>query len=436
VRDLIDRLAWWDLIGFQPTAAQLGPARSNARIRVYCAGRRTGKTLLWGHEDSRVLASGPFTVWIVAPAHELVERVWRVVAADLWRSKDPSRRRDFKPISKREAPGIRRVTFANGAELVGLSAKDPDKSLLGEGVHLLHVTEAARLRRVVYEEFLLPTIMDTRGAAVLDSTPRGDNWFRSSYEDGQAGRNDTESWRMPTWANTVKFPGGMNDPEILKARARMSRDAFRQEIEADFTTFAGRLVPEFVREKHGFHGPTPHAPTRNFGGVDWGWTHPAALLIGGYDGMGRGIGLGDWSASHTRTREIIAQAKALEQTHGPATWFAGTDNPEGIVEFNEAGLECFGAETEHRSGIDCLGALMHPWPDGGYGFEINLDACPNTARALEVAHYREQRGEFGDEFDDELLDPVDAARYLFYSAKCAGEGRTERGDERIELDFL
>lgn len=433
-RRLIDPELFWEAIGLVPTIAQRDPLLSRAAIRVFCGGRRTGKTLCWGVEDARVLASGPYRVWIVGPSHELVERAWRVVATLTWRAKDPGTRHDFQPRAKNEAPGIRRVTFPWGAELVGLSAEQPDKSLLGEGVDFLHITEAARLRRVVWEEYLLPTIMDTRGAVVMDSTPRGDNWFREQYEDGRVHKNGVESWKLPTWTNTVKFPGGENDPQILRAKARMSTDAYRQEIEASFTTFRGRLVPEFEREKHGVHGKPAHTPTRNFGGIDWGWTHPAALCIGGYDGMGRGVMLGDWSSDHTRTKKIIEHAKELEDAHGPATWFAGTDNPEGIVEFNEAGLECFGAETEHRSGIDCLGALMHEWPDGGYGFEIDLDACPNTARALEVAHYKERRGEFSDEFDDELLDPVDAARYLFYSAKVAsGDAANPEG---LQLDFL
>lgn len=434
MRELIHPEDWWEAIGFGPTTAQRGPLLSRAPIRVFCGGRRTGKTFCWGIEDARVLASGPYRVWIVGPAHELTERAWRVVAALTWRARHPGTRRDFEPQAKNEAPGIRRVSFPWGAELVGLSAEQPDKSLLGEGVHLLHITEAARLRRVVWEEFLLPTIMDTHGAVVLDSTPRGDNWFRELYEDGQAKRNGVESWRLPTWTNTAKFPGGINDPQILRARARMSKEAFAQEIEASFVTFRGRLVPEFEREKHGFYGEPPTMPTRLFGGVDWGWSHPAALLVGGYDGSGRGVLLDEWVGDHTRLAKIIEQAKALEGRWGKVCWFAGPDEPEHIAEFNDAGLECYAAENERRAGIDCLGSLMHDWPDGGTGFLLSMDRCPVSARALEVAHYKERRGEFSDLFDDEMLDPVDAARYLFYSAKLAeGSAANPTG---LELDFL
>lgn len=432
-RRLLEPRWWWRSIGFTPTEGQLGPLLSTAAVRVFCGGRRTGKTLCWGVEDARFLASGPFRVWIVGPSHELVERAWRVVAALTWRSKDPGTRAEFDPEAKNEAPGIRRVRFPWGAELVGLSSEQPDKSLLGEGVDLLHITEAARLRRVVWEEFLLPTIMDTHGAVVLDSTPRGDNWFREVYEDGQAKRKGVASWRLPTWTNTAKFPGGEHDPKILAYKSRVSKESYQQEIEASFVTFRGRLIPEFDRERHGVHG-CPGTPSRLFGGVDWGWTHPAALVIGGLDSEDRGYALGEWSGRHTRVAKIIEHAKELEGRHGKAVWFAGPDQPEHIAEFNEAGLECYPADNDRRAGIDFLGALMHDRPDGRPGFLLDLDACPVTARALEVAHYKERRGEFNDDFDDEMLDPVDALRYLFYSAKAAaGSAANPTG---LDLDFL
>lgn len=431
-RRLWERRSFWAAIGVQPTEAQLDPLCSNATIRVFTGGRRTGKTFSWGIEDARVLASGPNRVLVIAPSHELVERVWRLVGSLTWASKNSGDRRDWDRDAKNDAPGVRRARFPWGAELVGFSASDPDKSALGDAYDLIHVTEAARIRRVVYEEYVLPMIMDTDGAMVLDSTPRGNNWYRGVHEAGQAKRNGTESWQLPTWTNSVKFPGGENDPKILAYKARVSPESYKQEIEASFVTFRGRIVPEFERKKHGTHG-SPGTPTRLFGGVDWGWTHPAALCIGGFDGLDRGLLLGDWSAPHTRLAGIIAEAQKLEAAYGKATWFAGTDQPEHIAEFNEAGLECYGAETSKRAGADCLGALMQPRPGGGYGFAMDLDTCQNTAGSFEVAHYRERRGEFNDEFDDELLDPCDAARYLFLSARVASGGAAN--PEGIDIDL-
>lgn len=424
-RALWERRSFWRAIGFQPTEAQLDPLCSNATIRAFTAGRRTGKTLCWGVEDARVLASGPYRVLVIAPSHELTERVWRVVSRLTWASKNPADRRTWEREAKNDAPGIRRARFPWGAELVGMSSSDPDKSALGDSYDLIHVTEAARIRRVVYEDYVLPMIMDSAGALILDTTPRGDNWYRGVHEDGRAGRNGTESWRLPTWVNTAKFPGGEHDPKILAYKARVSKESFRQEIEASFVTFRGRIVPEFDRENHGYHGQPPWMPTRVFGGVDWGYTHPAALVVGGYDNNGRGIVLEEWVGARTRLAQIIEQAQRMQAQWGVTTWFCGNDEPEHMAEFADHGLDCAGAEDGHRAGADCLGSLMRELVaengrgTGHHAFAISLDLCPMTARALEVAHYKERRGEFNDDFDDESLDPVDALRYLFLSARSS-----------------
>lgn len=377
-----------------------------------------------------MLISGPYRVWIVGPSHELAEKAWRVVASCLWRSRVKWVREYMRPVSLSEAPGMRRASFQNGAEIVALSAQAPDKSLLGEGVDRLHPTEAARISRRVWDEYLLPVTMDLRGVTTLDSTPRGDNWFRELYEEGQARRGGVESWRLPTWSNTAVFPGGEHDPQIERFRARLSTESFRQEIEASFVTFRGRLVPEFDRDVHGFHGSPPWMPTRIFGSVDWGYTHPTVLLVGGYDGQGRGVLLEEWAATGQRLDQVIEEASRLSLTWGADLWFAGNDNPEGIAAFGEAGLDCAGAMDDHRAGIDCLGSLMHKRPDGRPAFALSLDGCPTTARALEVAHYREKHGELCDQFHDEMLDQVDAARYLFLSA------RSQWDPKGLELPWL
>lgn len=426
-RPLINRRAFWNLIGFTPTQCQVAPANSNAQIRVFCAGRRTGKTLLWSIEDARILLSGPYRVWIVGPSHELVERCWRVIQSVLWNSPNRAVREYCKPTRITQgAP--RRASFKWGAELVCLSAQDPDASLLGEGVDHLHITEAARLKEIVFQQYLLPVTVDRRAHIILDSTPRGKGWFKRLFDKGQkkgtavSAASMIESWKAPSWANTISFPKGELDPAIERMRSEMSPLTFQQEVEASFVTFEGRLVPEFDVSIHGYSGKDPFIPPVIYAGFDWGYNHPAALVVGGVVG-GRAIVLDEFITTEQRPTEIIAVAKQLSKKWNIRCFFCSPERPEIVAEFNNSGLTASKANNERTMGIDTLAVYMKLIRNQFFptesvkNFYISVDRCPKTIEAFETAHYKKIKDITSDDFDDDHLDPVDAARYLFHSMK-------------------
>ena len=62
-------------------------------------------------------------------------------------------------------------------------------------------------------------------------------WVPDSYKLGQGpNTRDIRSWSIPTWANIFKYPGGVDDPAIIMARASMSEDRFMER-------FGGRPAP-------------------------------------------------------------------------------------------------------------------------------------------------------------------------------------------------
>lgn len=422
-RNLIPREKWNRLIGYTPIGIQKEIVEDDSLIRVFCGGRRSGKTLLWSHDDARVLLSGPYRVWIVAPSHELVERCWRVIANDLWRSKNKEIRNYCKPLHINESPGLRRVEFRNGAVLVGLSAQNPDKSLLGEGVDRLHITEAARIPRIVYEQYLLPTTLDFSAITVLDSTPRGDNWFRELYDKGQDKSQSTiRSWKMPSWQNSSIFPDGKDDPKIKHIKENQSPAYYDQEIEALFTTFQGRLCPLFDKDIHGYYHQEPIGrPKDIYAGCDWGYSHPNAITVGGVDNKGRAIVLDEFVCTETLLQDIAKEAVKLKEKYKIKAFFCGHDNPEGIEVFNDFGLNASIANNNRKAGINTLNTFIKIEKDPYFPdrihrrFNISKTNCPETVKALEIAHYKKIKGEQSDEFDDDHLDPVDSLRYLFLS---------------------
>jgi hypothetical protein len=86
-----------------------------------------------------------------------------------------------------------------------------------------------------------------------------------------------ESWKFPSWDNPAVYPNGYDDPEIQLLRRTMSPSAFMQEIGADFSSFVGKIYPDWDVSKHVKNVEfRPELP--NYMAIDWGYTNPSAWI--------------------------------------------------------------------------------------------------------------------------------------------------------------
>lgn len=418
-RELIKREKFYKLLNFTPTDAQKDPIYSKAKIRICNGGRRSGKTLIWCIEDARLLMSGPYSLWIVGPTYELASRAFRLLEQLLWHSSNEYIRSYMKPV--KFINGYKKyIKFANGAELWMLSGEEPDKSLLGAGVDRLHITEAARFAEEVFSQYLLPCVSDTDGYILIDSTPWGDNWYKRLHDQGTLKINNIEAWTLPTWTNTVQFPLGENDPKVIQLKNLMSDTRYRQEVKGEFTTFEGRIIPEFTKEFHVVDEYIYKRGDIHYGGIDWGTTHPAALIVASYnEKTEEGIVIDEYIASGLKTEDLLNEAIRLNKKHNIKTWFAGNDRPENKILFNEH-VNCVGAEDGHQLGVDILRS-MATIRETEYllkkytRFYITKN-CEKTIDSFMNAHYKKDRkGNSTGNFHDDRLDPLDGTRYIFAS---------------------
>jgi hypothetical protein len=97
-----------------------------------------------------------------------------------------------------------------------MSCENPD-SLVGEGVDLLIIDEAAKMPRRIWDMYLSPTLVDRKGKAIFITTPQGYNWIYDLYLLGQT---DPQwySHQSPSWENQYAFPEGANDSFILERK--------------------------------------------------------------------------------------------------------------------------------------------------------------------------------------------------------------------------
>lgn len=246
------------------------------RFRVLDCGRRWGKSTS-GPMDRipTMLLKKPTLGWIVAPTYDLGEKEFRVFWQKLVEEmKIPTERgKTFYNIRTKDF----KITTAWGATVEVRSAEHPE-SLVGEGLDWVIMAEAAKLKLSHWEKYIRPTLSDKRGSALFVSTPEGFNWFYDLYQRGQdPAHADWWSLKSPTWDNTVVFPDGANDPEILAVKNTLATEVFEQEYGAEFTSFAGRIYSEFDEAYHVIdHVFNPEWP--NYLAFDFGFRNPFVCL--------------------------------------------------------------------------------------------------------------------------------------------------------------
>lgn len=281
----------FDTVGYKPHSVQRAihtAIQNKARFRVVCAGRRTGKSTLGGHELTfeavrayfRKDELDPFErraeFWIVGPEYTDAEKEFRVLWGDLQKL---GIEMDHPGSYYDAIGGNMHISLYGGRFQVHCKSAKYPTSLVGEALEGVILAEAAKLKPSIWHKYIRPMLADYRGWALFTSTPEGRNWFYDLYRFGQdPAMADWYSVRMPSWSNDILFPEGKEDPEIASMSAGMSAEKFNQEIAADFTEFVGRVFKDFDEEIHvGDWKYNPRWPV--YAAVDYGWTNPFVWLL-------------------------------------------------------------------------------------------------------------------------------------------------------------
>jgi hypothetical protein len=232
----INKSKYFSNVGYIPEQVQWDVHNSDARFRVNIEGRRSGKSYSAAKEAEVVFISPNTRQWIVAPTYDMGDKIAREFDATLIKKVGfPCSATHYDRGRLRYAKGI------NGSELWVKSADAPE-SLLGEGLDNLIVDEAATIPKIIWEQYLRPTLSDRNGRALFPTTPRGYNWIYDLYRLGKSDNKSYDAWQHPSWMSQY-----FKD-DIDALRAELSDATFRQEYGAEFTTYAGKVYP-FDRDK-------------------------------------------------------------------------------------------------------------------------------------------------------------------------------------------
>lgn len=287
---------------------------------MLACGRRWGKTLLGACLClAKALEGG--TVWWVAPDFPRARIAWRMM-------EKLSAQIPGAIIHRGEAI----IVMPGGGYVQLKSAVNPD-SLRGEGLHLVVLDECADIAEVAWTEALRPALSDFRGQALFIGTPKGRNWF---YYLWQAARTleDWESFQMPTSSNPH-----IPRRELASAEQELPRRTWQQEYLAKFVTFEGRVYEVFDPDGPWVFNVMPEGPYKeHFGGIDFGFRNPTAMVVGGEDHDGRIDVVDEVYGTRLGNQDVVDLCRQMTDRYKVRQWWADPAQPAMIKDLQDAGL--------------------------------------------------------------------------------------------------
>lgn len=179
----------------------------------------------------RALMKADQVIWIVSPKYAQTTILWRMLK---------------KYLPKNYVSTIKEgelvIELLNGSTIWAKSADNPD-ALVGEGLDLLIMDEAARVKPDAWEVALQPALSDKQGSAIFISTPKGKNWFYNLYLMGtnESQYPEYKSFNYPSYCNTT-IEGFAE--EIERRKETTPELIFRQEYMAEFIEGGGEVFQD------------------------------------------------------------------------------------------------------------------------------------------------------------------------------------------------
>ena len=232
-------------------ATQMDVVCCNKRFILMSGGEQTGKSLTAANIllDRMWDVPEPSLFWLVASDYDGNRRVFDYVRDGL------ERMGLLQYASKRVDPGVILVRSQDptnpkpGVRIETKSAADPRKMRMF-APHGIVADEASQLDLEIFNR-MMTRVMPKRGWLVLSGTMEGSlGWFPGLVDAWAYGTEDAQSFKVPSWLNTMLYPGGRNDPEILRFERESGDDYFMERMAGVPRPPSGRVFPEFRPDVH------------------------------------------------------------------------------------------------------------------------------------------------------------------------------------------
>lgn len=282
----------------------------------------------------------------IAPTYQMARVIERKIQEVL--KLDPAL---WKQVEYRAGPPPT-YTFPNGWVIEVRSADNPD-SLRGPTISAVWFDEVAAADEYAFD-VIMPTLLANDGAFLGTTTPRGvTNWiydriFLKTIAPGKAGHDPVaynEGYAAVT-GSTWENVDNLNPEAIKMLEDQYGKDsAFgRQEIAGEFVSYEGLVYRwDAHNSVSSMDMPQLHEYSQIIGGIDFGWTDPAAAYVLGYK-EGVWYVIDGIYGSHIEPNDFAEQLATLTSNYRVSRWYADSARPELIADLNSRGLPVLGVK--------------------------------------------------------------------------------------------
>ncbi len=243
----IDPASLKKIIGFYPHEVQRSILQNMERFTIVCSAKRLGKSTLAAYLALKELFLPRRTVWIIGPNYELASRPWDYIEEwiDMYfgGEKGPFRINRHDRIIENTTTGSK----------LWLKTTENPTALLGKGLNLAIIDEAARIDDGIWDGYIRPNLMDKKGRAFVISNPFGYNWFYNAFmrgtPEGKIENPEYISFQFPTAIEDENHNViGTNNPhavsveELKSIQKSTPRDRWIVEYLGTFREGAGQLL--------------------------------------------------------------------------------------------------------------------------------------------------------------------------------------------------
>lgn len=233
-------------------------------------------------------------------------------------------------------------------------------------------------------------------------TPKGRNWAAAKFA-------------ASTPATRVIAASSTDNPFLDKAYFERLRQEYgegthmwRQEVLGEFVAFEGLVYPTFSIDTHVADPDEDTALVATVAGVDWGWTNPGVILVGGLDASGCLWIVEEVYATERPIGWWVAEAKRLRTERGVSIYHADPSEPANIDQVRRGAGQCVPAANAVVPGIAAVGGRLQ-----NNTLRIS-PSCENLIRELGLYCWRQRSdGTVRPDEPDKVNDHTcDALRYL------------------------
>ena len=268
--------------------------------------------------------------------------------------------------TKRVDPGS--ILLVDGTRIETKSALD-NRTLSKEAPDGIIGCEASQLDVATFDR-MRGRVTPRKGWLFLAGTFESSvGWYPQLFTAWQSGRDDRQSFSLPSWTNHMLYPGGRDDPELLALQADSTDEFYVERIGGEPVPPRGLVIPEIRPDIHVREFLySPNLPVRL--AIDPGYAGAYAVEALQYVN-GQEVIIDEIYERGLVTEEIIEIAQSR-------LWWSGVDG--GVIDVAGYQHQAMAAPAEvwlDKAGV-FLSATQVPINDGTERFRSFLKVSPTS----------------------------------------------------------